>query len=86
MVRFIKMLGEFLLSYRFSDRYAVPIAASPTDGASPIPTVGVPDKHQFAELNRYTKNNITKLPRISVNSWEFPGNIEYFATFYLLEN
>ena len=37
MVRFIKMLGEFLLSDCFSDRYAVPIAASPTEGAEPLP-------------------------------------------------
>ena len=33
------MLGEFLLYYHFFDRYAVPIAASPRSGASPIPTV-----------------------------------------------
>ena len=36
-VCFIKMLGEFLLSDCFSDRYAVPIAALPTEGAEPLP-------------------------------------------------
>ena len=67
MVRFIKMLGEFILSYRFSHRYAVPIAASPTDGASPFPTVGVCDKQQLIQL--LTKADMQKMNlRCNTNS------------------
>ena len=48
MVRFIKMLGEFLLSYRFSYRYAVPIAASPRSGAEPHPYSDIPPNNNLS--------------------------------------
>ena len=57
-VRFIKVLGEFVLSCRLSE-YTVPIAASPTDGASPFPTVGVCDKQQLIQL--LTKADMQKM-------------------------